>query len=775
MYISDSIKNLLTRTNNRKILIFIDEFEEMLNYNNEIKLFLSGLKETINGNYKPIHENGQFEGALHFVLCCTPDAYYRIQRDNDLNLIWGSLGRRIGTIELPVVPKIEGITFLYDLLRFSYENNLPNESPISSIGVLYSIYKVSNGNPGSMVSLLSKLMNGSIVEDKFKVIDYKSLIEFLSCEKTNVFGAESTRCLDLENYKKIIDLLSSNLNNPDKGLETFNLFVGESFPFTIDDVSKRINIPNTNFLNIIENINVALKNKMAINCGILKMNQLDNFDKFKEKFKEFIKIEDDKEFLEIDGLKENIKIFEERILFKISEEKTINLLPSNESSIRSFFEEALDSDRIKEINYKINSITNQAQTLYLISDEVLSQIYPVPVPPQLNYIIDRIQRFKIWKEIKGRIYEEAYQDKISLSFLDILDNTLATYANLNKIKESIYKFDLAFDNLNIKSLLIWIKGDVKRNDIEEVYKLSKNHKDVRLIILLNTSELSEDTIYAIKEKQIGIDNENPILNITINQTILKRILVSYLAKKNDYDIESDYLKNEYRDIINDLNFENLLRNWIFNQTKKGIVIQDLSLKYVNSKDLVGALKFFINVNNESLDLEKILEKNRKEILKFFTYGGKGKEVIADIESKSQLERASVDLISNGFLEKEQNEYYKVILHPIENRLLKILESRKEAFLLDEISKYFIKGAKNERLLEEVYLRLLEYKGTLFKNSQNFYGVRTIEEINNSINNSISRLNDEKSLYSDYGYFYVTKQREERFFTLNEFINYIQNL
>ena len=54
-YIRDILEDF-TEKNSKKIFIFLDEFEEILNqYEDILRDIISGIKETINGNYQLIH------------------------------------------------------------------------------------------------------------------------------------------------------------------------------------------------------------------------------------------------------------------------------------------------------------------------------------------------------------------------------------------------------------------------------------------------------------------------------------------------------------------------------------------------------------------------------------------------------------------------------------------------------------------------------------------------------------------------------------------------
>jgi len=75
-YLLDSFHSLLEKKSG--IVVFIDEFEELLTNKQSLNKILSGLKETINGSYHEIDEGGEFEGSIHFVISATPDAFYQL-------------------------------------------------------------------------------------------------------------------------------------------------------------------------------------------------------------------------------------------------------------------------------------------------------------------------------------------------------------------------------------------------------------------------------------------------------------------------------------------------------------------------------------------------------------------------------------------------------------------------------------------------------------------------------------------------------------------------
>ena len=68
-----------------------------------------------------------------------------MQRDQEIAEIFGSWERRARKIELQAVTRVEGVRFLYDLLRFAYRDELPSPLPIKSLGVFHTLQAIGRG------------------------------------------------------------------------------------------------------------------------------------------------------------------------------------------------------------------------------------------------------------------------------------------------------------------------------------------------------------------------------------------------------------------------------------------------------------------------------------------------------------------------------------------------------------------------------------------------------------------------------------------------------
>src|SRR5215471_15462007 len=157
--------NTITKANKHKIFIFIDEFEDLILDPDGLRKIVSGIKAVINGQYQPIAEGGAYQGSLFLFLSCTPDAYNNIRNDPEFAQVFGSYDRRLDIINLQPISRTEGLKFLWDILLYAYEQQLPNPLPISSMGVLSTLHTIAKGNIGALVSLATRLLTKAKMPD----------------------------------------------------------------------------------------------------------------------------------------------------------------------------------------------------------------------------------------------------------------------------------------------------------------------------------------------------------------------------------------------------------------------------------------------------------------------------------------------------------------------------------------------------------------------------------------------------------------------------------
>jgi hypothetical protein len=319
-YLETTFENFTGQKKSRRIIVFIDEFEDLLLHTEKLKQIISGIKETINGQYKQIDESGKFEGCLHLIIAATPDAFYRLEVSEDTSLIFGGLGRRLNRIDLPQVSKEEGIKFQFSLLNYSYKNNLPKLLPFKNLGIFDAIFRIAQGNLGNMVSLFTRLMNSAALEENnVKIIDYEHFLNFLEKQQIFVYGGASP-CLEQETFlrmkKTVEDQKTKDLGENCATL--LKLLTGELKPFSTLEFSNRMHWSEKDAKNFINIVNTDLKDRENIERAVVKLAPLKkdrSFEDVIQAFKEYVTTEKGKKWIRIENYAESLEDFKDRITF----------------------------------------------------------------------------------------------------------------------------------------------------------------------------------------------------------------------------------------------------------------------------------------------------------------------------------------------------------------------------------------------------------------------------------------------------------------------------
>jgi len=783
-YLNKIFDGLIGRKNSRRIFIVIDEFEELLHYMGKLKQIISGIKETINGQYSDIDEGGKYEGCLHLVIAATPDAYYRLQVSEETSLIFGGLGRRGAVIDLPQIRKGEGMEFLSALLNYSYRNDLPAPLPFKTSGIFNAIFRITQGNPGNMVSLFTRLMNSAKVDRHYmKVIDYEHFLKFLEKQQVFVYGGTSP-CLEQETFLRMLKTVEDQKTRSlgKKCGTVLKMLTGELRPFSTFELSTRIDSSERDVKRFIAIVNGDLKTREKIDRAVLKLAPLKS-DKsladVKSTFKEYITMEREKKWIKIDNYSESLEDFKDRITyFDIRDGKTVAkiYLPADNYSVSSFFE-GISPDKAVELANVICRRLCADEDYYLTSDEFLSQVYPTPIPRELEFIRNRDVRWKLWRELRKNLVEQ-YRVHMPSAFVDMLE--ASSLFNVSSIKElppnaSLNKVQI--DGLGINMLFYAINGDVKSADVEEVSKcIRRTRPPIHCCVVLYTGEVTPKAQDKITDKELGKEGENVILDIKIHPTLARRLICAQRARyEYPKDVDTSLFASVIRKVVTqDIDFGGKIRNWLSTQEQRGVMVKDLEVDATsNLREFAGSLKFYINFTERRATPKEIFEKNRKELLdKFIKYGSKV-GLIPDIDLP-QFVNLTKDLLINGFLQRKENKY-NVQFHPVEKRILKILE--KETKLSEkELLDFFI--ARSPRILKDVFLSILDYKGLIRKEADYFLlneGVKLFQEVELEYQRFKRLIEAKKDLWK-YGCILLWKKhKEHRFITLREFVEYADAL
>lgn len=785
-FLESVLDNLLEGKKDKKIFIFIDEFEELLSNTRVLRKIISGLKEGINGEYAPLKENGKYEGCLHFFVACTPEAYYKIQVHDDTKGIMGGFDRRINKIKLPEIRKEEGINYLYSLLNYSYDYNLPNPMPISDISLFNTILRICHGNLGIITSIFTDLFNSLRKEDEIEILNHRNLINFLKNKEINVFGA-NTPCIDNENYDKITKNLKEQSTDSlgDLCLEVFNLLLGEYKPFKLDEISSRTSSSRSDILTALEIINKTIYEQEKIEKSVIKLSPVKkeiNFEGLESELKEeynYIKSTDNKKnfVIPFTDYEEPLSTFKDRITFYEFEKEKNSLSPSMYLpvgyDINPFFNDEIkgSEDRVEDVL----SSFREDEKYYMASDSLLNHIYPTPVPPELIYFTDKLEKLKLWRCINHNL-RDLYEKNFLDAFLEALKKSNILEVNEKTILDGFPIISLRDDETNttINTLVYVVNGDIKPKILNELNNLLYENLDVHLALLLYNGDMIEKSTKILSENTLS--ELDRLLPLQMHASLAKKILFGFLAnntKKYNKFVENELYGGICKKLVDeDINFSNTIKSWIDVQKNTGLIIDEIVIKSTNNiKVFADGLKLYLNYEG-SFTPQEIYQKNFEEILKYKKFGGKG-FIAADYEdSPKTFESVTRDLIENGFLIEDSNGKLSVKISPVEKKIIEILKRNKK-ISISNLVKCLVNRDRKEKTFESVFINILEYKGIISKSNNNL----EFSDVNTALNNlKIDFKNYKKELetnrISEDAHYYERKKYGGKLIMLNEFDHFL---
>lgn len=761
------IKRIFQITKDSRIVLFIDEFEEILGFSSEKqKSILSGIKELINGQIGFLHEGGEYSGKFHLIIAVTPYAYNRIKDNPDLAEIFGSFASRLKIIELPQLKKDEIYQYLLDLLKYSYDGKIPPKIPFASTGILNALGIISQRNPRALVQLFCELMSKAEVDDSIKLIDYDHLIQSLKNEEISVYGG-STKCIDVELYEKIIGYLN-NIQKPKECITIFKFLTGELKPFSVAQIKERLHINDDEIHTCVNLINQELK-KIGIQQAITRYHPLKEEKSFDDIITSLNPGEGNihliNSTLQIDKLKDEMVFFEFTDDFGL---KPFVVFPKEVEDVETIFD--LDKNDAQELHDKVLKKyfdTPAKARYYFLSHELISQIFPSPILLLVDFVRDRNKRMELWREVvKNRV---ELKERFVEAFSDLINKTEKL-----KIQKSGNKWALKYSTnanrtIEISSIIFAFPSGINRNDINQIKQqiLSRN---IQLGFIAYIGEIDSSA----QEEMAQL----PILSIHIRPIRAQQILIQRIAHERGIEINDKLLNTRFNEILNELDLEKKFEDWLNIQRNQGVVIDDIIKKYgISEKDIALACKIFINLTGKSTNLDEVYSFYER-VNQFRIYGKSSELNPLDIESKDILAQYRENLLINKFIEQQDRDNFSIIDTQIESRILAIL--KKGEANIDTIKAQFINLSSSETILKDVYLPILVYKGKISINKSNQYGLITsskaIEDIYKKFQDFIRDLNNKRNTdWWTFAHVCISKDRNDVKFTLDEFIDFVENL
>ena len=769
--------NLGSKSKNKKrMFVFIDEFEEILTHPVDLqKKFLSGLKELINGQLKIIHEGGEYQGCLHFIIACTPYAYNKLREDVDLKEIFGSISSRIGpsTIELPQIPRKEALQFLVDILNYCYEGEIPSPFPIRSSGILNGICTISQRNLRPIIQLMVELLNAASVDDSLVVIDYETFLSTFKGREISVYG-ETTPCIDNDLWINAEKALINVKDYGEKCIKLFKLLSGELKPFSVIEISDRIGIESEQVHSLVEIINQELA-KIGISRAISRFDPLKEEKEPSEVINSLKPV--DGQIMLIRNKIPLSKFVDEWIYYEVAKDGNListMLLPRENTELMRLFEEyegiEIDEDEAEFLRTRLRDFfeSSAKNRRFMLSKELSLQLYPSPVVMQIDFIMERPKRMGLWRETIKNFADmgPALRD----GFIEVINNSgRFKISGVPELFSMKYLPQLGIEK-EIATAIYATTTGVNMNDITKIKDLLKRNK-IDLLLLVYVGAVDDD---ASKE----IDAIPTIIPLHVKTIRAQQLIALSLARRRDIKINEKLLESKLRQIIYEFDFTRLFDSWLEKCKNEGIVVDDLT-KTFGEKDesLAQAMVYYIETINKEFTLNEVFNEMKK--LKSFTVYGPKKSSVdpLDIETLDKLKDYHNDLLRNLFIKETGTGKICVTFNPVEKRILEIIE--KGAKTVEETYKKFVLFADNQEIFEQVYFPILESKGLIEINKDEISPVNkqkleqlVIRGFEEYLKKTEERRNKPWWLFS---HICISKERESKAIILNEFDEYVRHL
>ncbi len=771
-YLNEKLAELF-ENNQKKMYLFLDEFEEIL-YNEDIKAdVISGIKEVINKKFGSLSEGGKYEGRLHIFVACTPYAWNTITEDPNFSQVMGSTEQRLAynLIELPLLSRFDCYHFLSELVKVSYAGKL-EKLPIASAGIFETIVNISQRNPRALIQLLYKLMSKAIPYDKTTIccIDYTQLFKELNDVKVSVYGS-STSAIEANMLDGFRKSLSNSRRNSEKLIKIFELLTGENKAFSIDEISERLSIPKKDISNLVNQINENLQNQNKLDSAFGVYYKLKEGRDFDSILSNYTKIEQ--------GKNQYITVDYNSILIATLKESFTNYVISSNLSKNYFDKEivipkdphelsrllGIDSTIAGKFYHSVKNNFDTSNRFYRVSVNLLENVFPSPNLIKFDFIKDRSKRLELRRKIQRDLGDVKNRDKIHHD----LKYALIDAIKLSDINcEPQEEYFLLKLNERDNPIPIIIEGIIENISVEKIDKIRKlvDATPAVLTLLFYQTHL-EKPVHELLE---GVGE---IQRIPIDRINVEQLLCWKRAKVEKIQINRITEKSRISAIINELKLKQRIENfWIPKAEASGIIIPLLKeLGDYSKSSIREAISSFISTSNFPIDEQWEFYKKLKSIKLF---GSKGSFCPIDIETKDEWKSWAYGLTNNQFL-KDINSVIMSVDTPVEKRVIRLLGKNKNSQA--GLEQEFVNQSNAEGALQNYYLNTLIQKGKIRKTNNTYAIIKKGDAVFQPKINAVEKyMNESYPQDNSNGHFISqTKMRECRVISESDYIHVLQGL
>ncbi len=764
-YAKKALDQLMNKFKDKRIVVFIDEFEEIVSPSNKdvVKEIINGLVELINGQFGYLQE--RYPGRLHLVIAMTPYAYHKALSLADIDeSLKGRAERRLHfKLELKPLTRSEAYKLVASIFKYAYGQEF---SPVPH-QFINTIFTASQGNPGALTSLTNFLMS-SLVKGNCTVPtkDPEELVSILS--RATVFTyVGSSKALDKLYYEKALLPLTYGEEDKRKVLATLAAYY---YPLSERELRE---------LSGVEGAKEALEvldQRAALSSEPL-VSKVWRTSDYQKAFRTLVSVLKSL-FPDIDD--STLKALVEALTYPKDLWKEEYYLVVPGEGEEGVIEEILSKDKavsdakklVSFLKKKMEEEGVEFEEAYVLSRKHALNLYPPPAVAAVSFIKDPQLRAKAWKEalnalIKGEIS---------------LDKVLA------EIIVSSYKGSLLGKMVGIdlgKGVQLKIMPKVVlTSDFKELELAAKTAKreGAHLLLVVTKPELAEQ----LRDKASLLPIDTVVLEAREAKLVQMAVYKLFSKPERRGFVDAEKAKLMLKQIGEEIGIPKAIEAWISKAREEGIIVEDLQRPSGASEESIAeAYAFYLAYPKDVLTTEEVFEHVIKKIRRFMVYGRGARKRAPfasglDIENVRGLKRFEDDLVSAGLLERLEDNKLRITMSKVEKRMLRIIKEKGGKVPWRELAKEFVVVAHNKRLLSDFYLKILERRGLVRVerrgNEPVFASLVNTRSLVEELENEVERLKDLwNSLgptWRSYAHVVVSKKKEDNVIMLDEVRGYV---